>query len=177
MPVSIATTEDISSLVNLVNGAYRGDISKKGWTTEADMIAGDLRTDEANLGELMQLPGAVFLKYINDKNEIEGSVYLQKKENKMYLGMLCVSPLLQARGIGKKLMAAAYIYAKDQDCYAIFMRVISIRYELIAWYERQGYLNSGKKEPFPDEPKFGRPTQSLEFIVLQKEVQKIKQYE
>jgi ribosomal protein S18 acetylase RimI-like enzyme len=170
MSVSIATTKDISSLVELINGAYRGDASKKGWTTEADMVSGDLRTDEANVNELMQLPGAVFLKYTNEKNDIEGCVFLQKREGKMYLGMLCVSPVLQAKGTGKQLMAAAAVYAKEQDCPAIFMRVISIRHELIAWYERQGYINTGKKEPFPDDTKFGAPTQPLEFIILEKQV-------
>ena len=173
MPVSIASIEDIPALVKLLNSSYRGEESKQGWTTEADMVAGDLRTDENNMKELMQLPGVVFLKYTNDENEsdsnrIEGCVFLHKREGKLYLGMFCVSPTLQNKGIGKQIMAAAELYAKDQGCPAIFMRVISIRHELIAWYERQGYYKTGEIQPF-DDTKFGTAKQPIEFVVLQKD--------
>src|SRR5687767_7590191 len=168
MAILTAVTEDIHDLVTLVNSAYRGDISKKGWPTEANLLIGALRTDEATLYKLINLPGARFLKYVNEKKEIQGSVFLQKKENKLYLGMLSVSPLIQAKGIGKQLMAAAEIFANEQACYTIFMKVISIRHELIARYERQGYSNTGKTEPFPVDNRFGIPTQPLEFIILEK---------
>ncbi len=168
MPVSIASPEDIPVLVTLINSAYRGEESKKGWTTEADMVGGDLRTDAANMQELMQLPNAVFLKYTSPENKIEGCVFVDKREpGKLYLGMLSVPPALQAKGIGKQLMMGAAGYARAQNCSAIYMRVISIRYELIAWYERQGYYPTGETQPFPAGP-YGTALQPLEFIVLQK---------
>lgn len=170
MSVTIATIEDIPSLVSLLNSAYRGDASKKGWTTEADMIEGSLRTDETTLSELMQQPGAVILKYTDPENKIAGCVFLRKEDKKLYLGMLSVSPLIQAKGIGKQLMAAAEAYAAEQACTSIYMRVISIRYELIAWYERKGYYNTGITQPFPNEPKFGIPKQPIEFILMQKDL-------
>lgn len=169
MPVLIASKEDIPDLVKLLNNAYRGEGSKQGWTTEADMVAGDLRTDVANMKELMQLPGAVFLKYTNDENVTEGCVFLHKREGKLYLGMFCVSPSLQNKGIGKQIMAAAELYASEQGCPAVFMRVISIRHELIAWYERQGYYKTGEVQPF-DDTKFGTATKPIEFIVMQKDL-------
>jgi ribosomal protein S18 acetylase RimI-like enzyme len=169
MHISIARTEDIPALVKLLNGAYRGDESKQGWTTEADMVAGDLRTDEANMNELMQIPGTVFLKYENDDNVIEGCVFLHKREGKLYLGMFCVSPALQNKGIGKQIMAAAEHYALQQNCPVVFMRVISIRHELIAWYERQGYYKTGEIQPF-DDTKFGTAKEPIEFVVLQKDL-------
>ena len=174
MSVSIASIEDIPALVKLLNSAYRGEESKQGWTTEADMVAGDLRTDEANMNELMQLPGVVFLKYTNDENEsdsnrIEGCVFLHKREGKLYLGMLGVSPALQTKGIGKQIMTAAERYAQQQNCPAVFMRVISIRHELIAWYERQGYCKTGEVQPF-ENTKFGTAIKPVEFIVLQKDL-------
>ncbi len=169
MHISPAHKEDIPALVKLLNGAYRGEESRKGWTTEADMVAGDLRTDEANMNELMQLPGAIFLKYSNEKNEIEGCVFLHKRQGKLYLGMLSVSPALQTKGIGKQIMAAAELYAISQGCPAVFMRVISIRRELIAWYERQGYYKTGEVQPF-DDTKFGTAKEPIEFVVLQKDL-------
>ncbi|HEX7903812.1 MAG TPA: GNAT family N-acetyltransferase [Chitinophagaceae bacterium] len=168
MSIITATTNDIPALVTLMNSAFRGEVSKQGWTTEADLLEGDKRTDEATVTELMQTPGAIFLKYVNEKSEPIGCVFLQKKESKLYLGMLTVSPAIQAKGIGKQLMNAAAEYAKQQHCSAIFMNVISLRPELIAWYERQGYYKTGKTAPFPNDNRFGTPTQSLEFLIMEK---------
>lgn len=168
--IRIATEPDIPVLVKLINSAYRGEESKAGWTTEADVVAGDIRTDEENLNELMKKPGAVFLTYTNDKNEIEGTVFLHNREpGKLYLGMLSVNPELQTKGTGKKMMAAAEVHARNLNCQCIYMRVISIRHELIAWYERQGYYQTGETQPFPSD-KFGMAKQPLEFIVLQKDI-------
>jgi ribosomal protein S18 acetylase RimI-like enzyme len=169
MHISPACKEDISALVKLLNGAYRGEGSRQGWTTEADMVAGDLRTDETNMNELMQMPGAVFLKYVDDNNKIEGCVFLHIREGKLYLGMFCVSPALQNKGIGKQIMAAAELYARSRGCPAVFMRVISIRHELMAWYERQGYYKTGERQPF-DDTKFGTAKKPIQFVVLQKDL-------
>ena len=169
MAISIAEIKDIHEMVNLINSAYRGDESYKGWTTEAAMVAGDLRINEESMKELMETPETVFLKYPNEENIIEGAVFLQKRSGKLYLGMLSVSPYSQTKGIGKKLMAASEAYAKDQDCTAVFMRVISIRDELIAWYERQGYYKTGETQPF-DNGLFGTAKYPIEFIMMQKDI-------
>jgi ribosomal protein S18 acetylase RimI-like enzyme len=162
-----ADINDIPELVKLVNSAYRGETSKKGWTTEADLLDG-IRTDEEALKEAMEKPGATILKFLNDAGEISGSVYLQKLEEKMYLGMLTVSPEIQAKGIGKQLLKASEDYAMSVGCSVVTMTVISVRKELIGWYERHGYRSTGKKEPFPDDVRFGIPKQPLEFIVMEK---------
>ena len=169
MNISKATLEDIPQLVTLINSAYRGEHSKKGWTTEADLLGG-LRTDPDSLEKMISKQDAVILKFCNEDNVLQGCVYLERKTNKMYLGMLTVSPLEQARGIGKKLLFAAEKYATDQKCSAIEMTVISVRHELILWYQKHGYYKTGETKPFPADKKFGIPKQALEFVVLQKEV-------
>ena len=168
MTISIASKEDIQVLVALINSAYRGDASKKGWTTEANLLKGDLRTDISTLTGLIENPQSVILKYTTAENVIAGSVYLEIQEKGLYLGMLTVSPQLQAAGIGRQLLVAAEEYAKEKECPCIFMSVISVRHELIAWYERHGYKNSGETKPFPDDDRFGIPTQFLEFIIMEK---------
>ncbi len=168
MPVLPATLQDVRQLVALVNSAYRGEVSKKGWTTEADLLQGELRTDDTTVEELMKTNGAVFLKYVNELEVMEGCVYLHKKENRLYLGMLSVSPLLQSKGTGKQLMGAAMNYAKQAGCNSIFMRVISVRQELIHWYEKQGYLKTGQTEALPNDTRFGIPTRALEFLIMEK---------
>ena len=169
MPISIVAIQDIPALVQLLNNAYRGEESKKGWTSEADMVGGDIRTDETNMKELMRQRGAVFLKYTNEEHEIRGCVFLHERESKLYLGMLSVSPSLQTKGIGKQLMTAAEQYARQKACPAIFMRVISLRHELIAWYERQGYYKTGETQAF-DNTKFGTAKLPIEFVMLQKDL-------
>jgi ribosomal protein S18 acetylase RimI-like enzyme len=166
--ITIATKKDVDALEKLVNGAYRGENSKKGWTTEADLLGG-IRTDADALLKMINRGDSIILKCSNSNNHLIGCVYLQKQEEKLYLGMLTVSPEVQAKGIGKKLLKAAEEYAQTQDCKAITMTVISLRKELINWYERHGYRKTGQRKPFPNDPRFGIQKQPLEFIVMEKE--------
>lgn len=168
MPILVADEKDVTFLVALMDIAYRGEDSKQGWTSEADLFIGNKRTDEATVTNLIRKPGAVFLKYLNEEGSLEGCVLLQKKENRLYLGMFSVSPLAQGKGIGKKLLSAADDHAKEQNCTSIFMTVITVREKLIAWYERNGYMKTGKVLPFPVDERFGIPTQPLEMLVLEK---------
>ena len=167
MNISTATEDDVQYLNVLINSAYRGEYSKKGWTTEADLLDG-LRIDANSLKELVQKPSAVFLKCCNGNGEILGCVYLEKQDTKMYLGFLTVSPVLQASGIGKQLLAEAEKYSADNNCISVYMTVISLRKELVAWYERHGYNPTGETKPFPSDEKFGIQKQPLELMVLEK---------
>nr|WP_266369458.1 GNAT family N-acetyltransferase [Tellurirhabdus rosea] len=164
-----ATETDIPQLTMLVNSAYRGDSSRKGWTTEADLLGG-IRTTEEGMRAMLQKPTATILCYLQ-ADDLIGCVYLEKKEEDLYLGMLTVDPERQAGGIGKQLLSAAEEHARAQGCRAIQMTVISVRHELIAYYERRGFRATGETEPFPmNDPRFGLPKQNLEFIVLKKNV-------
>src|SRR4051812_10461651 len=167
--ISVAHPEDATQLTLLINSAYRGDQAKKGWTHEANLIDGNLRTDDASLRQLMNDPNAVILKY-SFAGKIDGCVYLLKKDSILYLGMLSVNPEIQARGIGKKLLHAAEVHAKKVGCSIIEMTVISVRTELIAWYQRQGYSTTPITLPFYDDGRFGKPKQKLEFLVLEKRI-------
>ena len=167
MSISKATIHDIPELVTLINSAYRGEHSKKGWTTEANLLDG-VRTDPGSLEKMMAKKNAVILKYNDENNVLQGCVYLEQKDSRIYLGMLTVSPLLQAKGIGKKLLVQAEKYAEDKKCSTVKMTVISVRDELIKWYEKYGYRKTGETKPFPTDPKFGIPKQPLEFIVMEK---------
>lgn len=164
-----ATLADIPEINELVNGAYRGDSGRQGWTTEADLIDGT-RIDETILTNLIKREDTNVLLYREDNNLV-GCVELRKEGYKLYLGMLSVSPSCQNKGIGKKLMAAAEICAKDKGCTSIFMTVISVREELLNWYQRHGYVLTGESKPFivPDE-RWGIPKSKLEFLVLEKKL-------
>lgn len=163
-----ATTEDIPTIVDLLNSAYRGERSQRGWTTEAHLIAGDVRTDDANVLEVMHRPGSVFLTYLDDAGSIRGCVNLQQHDRGIYLGMFSVEPGLQGAGIGKKMLMAAEEHALGAGAPAIYMYVISVRDELIGWYKRYGYRDTGERVPFPEDGLSGRHLRPLEFMVLEK---------
>lgn len=166
MLVTEATTSDIPALVHLVNMAYRGG---EGWTDESHLLAGR-RTDEAGVGELLKGSDSVILKYHESESALAGCVYLKRQENKLYLGMLSVWPARQGAGIGKALLSAAVDYARQKQCACIRITVISVRHELIAWYERHGYRRTGEIEPFHAGEKFGIQKQPLQLVVLERAV-------
>lgn len=162
-----ATRAHAPLLNQLVNSAYRGDASRQGWTTEADLLDGT-RIDEAAIRDLISRPDTTVLTYWED-GVMLGCVELRTVESKLYLGMLSVNPNTQGAGIGKKLMAAAEAHARILKINTIYMTVISVRQELIAWYVRHGYRLTGERKPFvvPDK-RWGIPKQPLEFVVLEK---------
>lgn len=165
-----ADLNDVPALNALVNSAFRGEGSKKGWTTEADLLDG-IRIDEQRLTELIQKPDSVILKYLDEEGKLTGCVHLEVQGDNMYLGLLTVSPTLQGKGIGKLLMKAGEEEARKSNCSAVYMTVITERQELIGWYTKNGYINTGKIKPFhSDHPQFGIPKKKLEFVVLEKEI-------
>lgn len=171
MPVQIlkAILADAPAINQLVNSAYRGEGSKQGWTTEADLLDGT-RIDEAAVADLLAKPGTTILKYVDD-NSILGCVELRKEKDKLYLGMLSVAPNTQGTGIGKKLLIAGEEHAKSLGINTMIMTVISVRKELIDWYVRHGYQLTGERKPFvvPD-TRWGIPKKELEFVVLEKKL-------
>lgn len=169
MPVLKATPADISELNALINNAYRGEVSKLGWTTESHLLDGD-RVDQDTLLEYLVDDSVAILKYLDDTGKIQGSVYLQNKGDKLYLGMLSVNPLVQAKGIGRKLLNEAEVYAHELNLPVITMTVISVRDELIKWYQRRGYHLTGDTLPFHIEEKFGIAKQPIQLAVLEKEI-------
>ena len=165
--ISAATIADVNELCSLVNSAYRGETSRQGWTTEADLLDGG-RTSPEILKEILGMAETIIMKYTEGKN-ILGCMELRQDHDRLYLGMLTVKPDLQGKGIGKIMLKAAEDEAKKRDCLSIYMTVISTRTELIDWYKRHGYSETGERKPFdfPDE-RWGIPKVKLEFVVLKK---------
>jgi ribosomal protein S18 acetylase RimI-like enzyme len=167
--ITQVTIADVAELSALINSAYRGDSSKKGWTTEADLLEG-VRTSEEELITIITSPDHYLFKFTRD-NKIIGSVLLIAKPKALYLGMLTVSPELQNSGIGKQLLKAAEDHARLLQINTIQMTVIGIRKELLDWYIRNGYEDTGRREPFPfSEKDKALTTEPLDFMVLEKKI-------
>lgn len=162
-----STLADVHELNTLINSAYRGESSKKGWTTEAHLLDG-LRIDEPTLATYFEDADTTILKYTDFDNKIQACVYLQAQGGKLYIGMLTVNPELQNSGIGRQLLEAAEEYARTINCHTLWMTVINTRHELIAYYERKGFNKTGEEKPFPTDPVFGIQKQDFVLIVMKK---------
>jgi N-acetylglutamate synthase-like GNAT family acetyltransferase len=162
-----AELRDVDALVQLVNSAYRGESSRQGWTTEADLLDG-IRTHREHMAQQINNDSCLMMVAMGEENTIHACVYLEDRDPLLYLGMLTVQPDLQDRGIGKQLLQTAELYAKFLGKKGIQMTVISLRNELIAWYQRHGYQPTGETQPFPVGQALGDPRRDLEFMVLEK---------
>jgi len=168
--IRAATCADIAPLHALIEGAYRGESARAGWTHEADLLDGQ-RTDPDALAAIIADAGQRILLAL-DGDRIMGCVQIARGGGgTAYLGMLSVDPSLQAGGLGRRLIEVAEETAAEAfGARAIEMTVIRQRLELIAYYERRGYALTGEQRPFPlDNPRFGLPrTRELAFVVLAK---------
>lgn len=169
MAIIPATLTDVPELVYLINSAYRGESSKKGWTTEANLIGGQ-RIDAEDLTGQMDDKNSIILKNTTEDGHITGCVYLQIRGDKLYLGMLTVSPTLQAGGLGRKLLEAAEDYARSINFHTIAMTVITTRTELLEWYERRGYAKTGEVIPLNIPERNGILKQPVQMYKLEKSV-------
>lgn len=164
-----AGPEDVTDLLALVESAYRGEESRRGWTTEADLLDGR-RTDAGQLAEAVGAPGSVVL-VAERSGELVGCCQLVGHGERAELGLFAVRPSLQGGGIGRALVAAAEaLVHREWSARAMSMKVVAQRAELLAWYGRLGYRPTGETAPFPyGDERFGVPRRAdLEFVVLEK---------
>jgi ribosomal protein S18 acetylase RimI-like enzyme len=164
-----ATSEDVPALVALVESAYRGEQSRAGWTTEADLLGGR-RTSTAEIAGIIDSPTSRMV-IVESDDGLLGAMRLEDEGRTVYVGMLSVKPTLQGAGIGKALLVEAERIAKDELGKArMRMTVIEQRPELLAFYARRGYTLTGATEPFPyGDDDFGEPKRAdLRFVVLEK---------
>jgi len=162
LTITPASPADASALKALLEAAYRGDSARQGWNHEADILD-DERIEREELDSLLADP-AVTVLTARDGDTLIGCVAVTVKDTSLgYLGMLCVSPILQSGGLGRRLLDAAEDHARALGIAAMEMTVIDSRDSLIAWYERRGYTFTGERRPFPvlrDPP--------VSFVVLEK---------
>lgn len=167
-----ATLQDVDSLVKLINSAYRGDYSKQGWTTEADLLGGQ-RTDQETLKQLLKEQRNQIEVAVDETGHIIACVHVRVEPPKtLYFGMLTVEPKLQTKGLGKQLIRHVEMLTKVMALSKIRCTVIHTRAELVSFYERRGYRPTGKVEEFPmNDPKFGIPKVSeIKLLEFEKHV-------
>ena len=164
-----ATVADIPALVGLVTSAYRGEASRAGWTTEADLLDGE-RIDPDLLRADIERPRSRVLLAEHDRGLV-ACAHVAVEEGAGYFGMFAVRPDAQGNGLGHALLAEAERVVREEWALPVMrMTVIDVRNALIAWYERRGYRRTGIHKPFPyGDTRFGIPRRDdLRFEVLEK---------
>lgn len=148
----IATEEDSESLTNLVNISYSGELSNQGWTNENGLVTGP-RTTVEKISNIIKNDQFIILMFFDPNNHqhLIGCISIQhKSESKIAcLSTFSVRPDQQARGYGKFILNTAETYSRDQwNVESIELNVITQRFELIAYYNRRGYVDTGRREAF-----------------------------
>ena len=170
MHLEPALRDDLPALHALIESAYRGEPARRGWSHEADLLDGQ-RTDLAALEAILADPAQQLL-VLRDHEILRACVALTDKGAGLaYLGMLTVDPSRQAAGVGRMILAAAEDHCATHFAASrIEISVIAQRLELIAWYERRGYVQTGEHRPFPaHDPRFGLPKRDdLVFVILER---------
>lgn len=164
-----ATAADIPALIELVTSAYRGDASRVGWTTEADLLDGQRVDADGILADINRPRSAILIAEHN--GQLQACCHVADEDGHGYLGMFAVSPTAQGGGVGKQVMQQAERHVLEQwQLPTMQMTVIDCRDELIAFYERRGYVRTGIKKPFPyGDARYGIPKRDdLRFEVLEK---------
>jgi ribosomal protein S18 acetylase RimI-like enzyme len=168
---SLATRDDVPAVVALVESAYRGELSRAGWTTEADLLDGQ-RTDVEAVRGIAESPSSLLLLARRDDGELVACCQLERRDGDIcYFGMFAVRPGSQGGGLGRAVLAEAERRAReDWAARTMEMTVIAQRRDLIAWYVRHGYAETTETVPFPyGNPRFGLPKRDdLYFVVLRK---------
>lgn len=164
-----ATEADIEAIVALVTSAYRGESSRAGWTTEADLLDGARIDPEVLRADIARDGSRVVLA--ERDSALLACAHVAVDGEAGYFGMFSVVPGLQGGGIGKQVLAECErIVRDDWRLPAMRMTVIDVRDELIAFYQRRGYRRTGITKPFPyGDARFGEPKRGdLRFEVLEK---------
>ncbi len=156
----LAELSEASNVAQLVNSAYRGESSRAGWTTEADLLEG-LRTTPKEITSIIQREDAFILIGV-ERDEIVASICCEWQalagHNTAHFGMIAVKPKLQNKGYGKAMISAAEaMTARKWRVVGYHMAVISLRHELIAFYERLGYQRTGEFAAFPEKSDLWQP--------------------
>lgn len=164
-----ATADDVEAIVALVESAYRGDASRAGWTTEADLLDGRRTGADDVMAQITRPQSRILLAEVDGR--LVACAHVAVEDGAGYFGMFSVKPTLQGGGLGKRVLAEAERIVREEYGQRLMrMTVIDVREELIAWYERRGYRRTGVKKPFPyGDERFGLPRRDdLRFEVLEK---------
>jgi GNAT superfamily N-acetyltransferase len=135
MTIRVAEISEAEGIVTLINAAFR---------IEKFFVDGD----RINLDQVLSMfPKGEFLM-VDDDGAPAGCVYVERRDERAYFGLLSIDPTRQRSGLGSRLVAAAEQWGREKGCRFMDLRIVNLREELPAFYQRLGYVEDGA-DPFP----------------------------
>jgi predicted N-acetyltransferase YhbS len=155
MELRFADAADLPSITQLINQAFSVELFFK---------AGDRIT----IDEVERLFEKGRFMLLEETDEIQGSVYVELRGERAYLGLLSTNPNRQRSGIGTRLTVAAEEFARESGCRFMDLRVVNLREELPVIYRKFGYEVTGTEEVAVEAGQHF--TQPAHFITMSKEL-------
>jgi ribosomal protein S18 acetylase RimI-like enzyme len=136
--VRLATPADIPAMIPLINTAFAVETFRAGTRTDAERLRKMMARGEFLLG--------------HRSGELVASVYLEMSGTEGYLGMLAVAPEHQNRRLGWLMVEEAEEHCRNHGCTRMRLTVLSLRLELLPFYSKLGYTQTGTEEFLPSRP-------------------------
>jgi len=137
MKTRTAEPQDSENIASLVNAAFRPER----FFIDADRTSPEKVRDLLQKGEFLLAENA---------GALAGCVYVERRGERGYFGLLAVDPTAQRSGLGSLLVAAAEQYCRVAGCQFMDLTIVNLRTELPGFYHRLGYVESGTL-PFPSD--------------------------
>lgn len=147
--VRIAEPADAERIMTVINSAFR--------LVEEFFIDGD----RIDIRSIQSLSGSGKFLLAEGEGIVFGCVYVEAKSDRAYLGLLAVDPAHQQCGLGSLLMNAAEDYGRGLGCRFMDIRIVNLRRELPAFYQKRGYVETGTS-PFPPDVETKLPCSFIE---------------
>jgi len=147
--VRMGMAKDMAEMIPLVNAAFAIE----------EFIDGT-RTDAERMSEMMQK--GEFILAEDGSGRIVACVYAELRGDRGYFGMLAVEPSRQGTGLGRAMIEAAEDYCRERGCQWMDISVLTLRPELLPFYQRLGYVETRREAFYPSRPlKEGFECQSI----------------
>lgn len=162
--IALAIQDDLQEIVELLNTAYRSNL---GWTHEHDIITGDRIRQVQLQHQLEQSNFKLFVLKVD--HQLVGCIGLTHQDEAVEIGSFAIQPEKQNLGYGAVLLKFVEQYVADMQLgLDLIMSVLNIRHELIAYYQRKGYQQTGETFPYPLDAHVGVPKVPVHLLILKK---------
>lgn len=151
-PVRLATPADVPALTRLINTAYR---------VEAFFINGDRITEPEVLTRIEGDDSDFLVVDAPAAGGLTGAVYVERRADHGYFGLLSVDPDVQGTGLGRILVEAAETHCRTAGCRALEIDIVNLRTELPSFYAKFGFAPVGVT-PFPAPGKLKQPVHLIQ---------------
>lgn len=167
-----AREQDLDPLHALIERAYRGPETAGRWDSESHLLRGP-RTTRDFVHNTILSPDAAFVIAELD-GQIMGAALIERPADAAAgvasFGMFAISPNARGIGLGDRVLAACEDRVRSLwQATAMSLSVISLRDELMAWYERRGYARTGVRHPFPFSETTGELRNDFDLVEMRKD--------